>query len=357
MKKREDFLQNPVEHIDIKRFDARGIITAKSKMSFVARETANAANIYGRMIKDKKCTNILVIAGSATAAGCLHIPIDLVENKMVDVIVVTGAVAVDMDFFEGLGFHHYQGSQFVDDEELRTLMIDRIYDTYIDEEDLRVCDEAIFKIANSLPHEPHSSQQFIAAMGKYLVDNDCPGRSMVKSAYLAGVPIFVPAFSDCSAGFGLSKHQFIQQQKNESFVTIDSVRDFLDLTKIVVKANQDGGTTGLFMIGGGSPKNFAQDTIVNAEMLGYEVGMHKYAIQITVADPREGACSSSTLKEANSWGKVRGEEQMVFAEATTVWPEIASCIYHRRKWYNRENKNYLKFINEGGKLPLPTKSF
>jgi len=354
MKKK--LLENPVEHIDIKAIDLRKLVTANKGMSFVARDTATAADIYNRMMKNKKCSIILVIAGSATAAGCLHIPIDLIESNMVDAIVATGATVVDMDFFEGLGFRHYQGSQFVDDEELRKAMIDRIYDTFISEKDLQECDKAILKIADSLPPRPHSSQQFIAAMGKYLIDNNCPGRSMVKAAYLKSIPIFVPAFSDCSAGFGLSKHQFERQQKGAPFLTLDSVKDFWDLTKIVVKANEDGGTTGLFMIGGGSPKNFAQDTIVNAEMLGYEVGMHKYAVQITVADSRDGACSSSTLKEANSWGKVRGEEQMVFAEATSVWPQIASYVYHKKEWLEREDKKYLKFLNEGGKLPLPTKA-
>ena len=95
------------------------------------------------------------------------------------------------------------------------------------------------------------------------------------------------------------------------------------------------------MIGGGVPKNFIQDTVICAELLGKEVDMHKYAIQITVADSRDGACSSSTLKEASSWGKVdTSKEQMVFAEATSVLPLIASDAYHTGEWKNRERKNF-----------------
>ena len=95
------------------------------------------------------------------------------------------------------------------------------------------------------------------------------------------------------------------------------------------------------MIGGGTPKNFAQDTVVCAEVLGKEVPLHKYAIQITVADPRDGACSSSTLKEANSWGKVdSNSEQMVFSEATMSLPLLASYAYHRGSWKQRTAKNY-----------------
>ena len=100
------------------------------------------------------------------------------------------------------------------------------------------------------------------------------------------------------------------------------------------------------MIGGGVPKNFIQDTVICAELLGKEVDMHKYAIQITVADSRDGACSSSTLKEASSWGKVDvTKEQMVFAEATSVLPLIASDAYHKASWKNRDRKTFQKFLD------------
>jgi len=104
-------------------------------------------------------------------------------------------------------------------------------------------------------------------------------------------------------------------------------------------------TTGLFMVGGGVPKNFAQDTVVCAEILGHEAEMHRYAVQITVADVRDGACSSSTLKEACSWGKVDVTwEQMVFAEATTVVPLIVSDAYHRGGWKNRDKRRWSKLF-------------
>jgi deoxyhypusine synthase len=109
------------------------------------------------------------------------------------------------------------------------------------------------------------------------------------------------------------------------------VRDFRELTEIKINA----GASGLFVVGGGVPKNFAQDTVVCAEILGKEVPMHTYAVQITVADVRDGACSSSTLNEAHSWGKVDTTyEQIVYAEATSVLPLIASYAYHRGEWKN-----------------------
>jgi deoxyhypusine synthase len=328
------YLKEQVKHIDIKSFDSTPIIEAMGDMSFTARDTAKAADILNLMIDDDQCTIILCIAGSTSAAGCMQVYVDMVRCNMVDAIVATGATIVDMDFFEALGFMHYKGSPFVDDKKLRKLYIDRIYDTFIDEEQLQICDNTIKEIADSLNPKPYSSREFIREMGKYLVDNAGKPDSLVQTAYENDVPIFCPAFSDSSAGFGLVLHQ---HEHEENHVSIDSVKDFRELTEIKIKSP----SSGLFMIGGGVPKNFAQDTVVCAEVLGEAAEAHKYAVQITVADVRDGACSSSTLKEASSWGKVDTvHEQMVYAEATSVLPLIISYVYHRQKWKHRAERKW-----------------
>ena len=336
---KKDFLKNPVEHIDITSFDSRKIISSMEKMSFVSRETANAANIYNEMLKDKDCTIFLTLAGSTSAAGCMNVYKDLVKYNMVDAIVATGASIVDMDFFEALGFKHYQGSQFQNDAELRKNYIDRIYDTYIDEDELQVCDKKICEIADNLEPRSYTSREFIQEMGKYLKKNSVKKDSLIETAYENNVPIFCPAFTDSSAGFGLVIHQ---EKNPKNHLTIDSIKEFRELTEIKIQSKGSG----LLMIGGGVPKNFIQDTVICAELLGKDVDMHKYAIQITVADTRDGACSSSTLKEASSWGKVDiTKEQMVFAEATSVLPLIASDAYHRENWKNREKRNFSKVFS------------
>ena len=116
---KKSFLNKPVEHIDITSFDARKIIESMSKISFSSRDTASAAQIFNEMIKDENCSIFLTIAGSTSAGGCMDLYTDLVKHNMVDAIVATGASIIDMDFFEALGFKHYQGSQFQDDTELR----------------------------------------------------------------------------------------------------------------------------------------------------------------------------------------------------------------------------------------------
>ena len=337
---KSDLLKETVKHFDIKTIDTTPVINAMRDMSFTSRDTANATDIYTHMLKDDKCTNVLAIAGSTSAGGCMQVYVDMVKNKMIDVIVATGASIVDMDFFEALGFKHYKGSPDIDDTQLRDLYVDRIYDTFIDEDELQICDEKIKEIADSLEPRAYSSREFIREMGRYLTKHSKKKDSLVQVCFENNVPIFCPAFTDSSAGFGLVKHQW---DRPDNHLTIDSIKDFKELTQIKMEAE----TTGLFMIGGGTPKNFIQDTVVCAEMLGHDVPMHQYAIQITVADVRDGACSSSTLKEAASWGKVETQyEQMVYAEATTIVPLIASYLYHSKVWEHRTYKEWAKFLDK-----------
>lgn len=336
---KQELLNKTVEHVDITAFDARPIIESMSGMSFTSRDLARATSILNSMIADENASVILTIAGSTSAGGCMQLYSDLVKYNMVDAIVATGASIVDMDFFEALGFRHYQAQSDVDDRTLRDLYIDRIYDTYIDENDLQACDHAIGEIADSLEPRPYSSREFIREMGRWLQTHGKKPGSLVQTAFENDVPIFCPAFTDSSAGFGLVLHQ---DRNPDSHMTLDSIRDFRELTDIKIKAGQ----TGLLMIGGGVPKNFAQDTVVCAEILGREVDMHKYAVQITVADVRDGACSSSTLKEACSWGKVDTVmEQMVYAEATSVLPLLASDAWHRGAWKERPRRRFAKLFD------------
>ncbi len=341
--KKQAYLKEVVEHIDITSFDAREILRQYKKMSFQARNLARAAAIYDQMISDTECGIIFCLAGSLISAGLKKAVTTLMDNNMIDIIVATGANIVDQDFFEALGFKHYIGTQYVDDDELMKLHIDRIYDTYIDEDELRICDETVKKIADKLPPKPYSSREFIKQMGKYLVENNIGKDSITRIAYEKEIPIFVPAFSDCSAGFGLVAHQTERIKEHKPMVTIDSARDFLELTNLKLKL----GETGLVMLGGGVPKNFAQDIVVAADILGYNANLHKYAIQITVADERDGGLSGSTLKEAHSWGKVdQGKEQMVFAEATLAFPLLASYVYHEKNWTKRKPKRLNSLLED-----------
>jgi deoxyhypusine synthase len=349
---KKELLQATVEHIDVKRHNVVPLVESMKSMAYSARDLARAADIFDMMVRDKDCGIIVCLAGSLMSAGLKQIIIDMIQCNMVDAIVSTGANIVDQDFFEALGFRHYIADEQLKsgmyDSMLRDHAIDRIYDTLIDEDELRICDETVKKLADALPPRPYSSRELIQEMGRYLEDGAAKADSIVQSAYQNGVPIFCPAFSDCSAGLGIVAHY--HERRGQAKTSFDSAKDFYELTQI--KLNNP--VTGLFMLGGGVPKNFAQDIVVAADILmaqdegkhGYPE-MHKYAIQVTVADVRDGALSSSTLKEASSWGKVDTTyEQMVYSEATLAVPLIIGYAYHKRGWEQRQAKRFADLYAE-----------
>lgn len=338
---------NVVRHIDITtNAGIVPLVEAMGHLAYSSRDLHRAADIYDRMLRDTDCAVFLTLAGSLISAGMKKIFVDLVRNNMVDAVVSTGANIIDQDFFEALGYKHYIANEELKsglyDNELRDHAIDRIYDTLIDEEELRVCDETTKQVFDQLEPGAYSSRELIAALGAHLDRTGGPKckDSLVYECYKKQVPIFCPSFSDCSAGFGLVAHA---AQRGDAPRTIwDGGKDFYELTQLKMKSVD----TGLFMLGGGVPKNFTQDIVVAAEVLGMDAPMHKYAIQVTVADVRDGALSSSTLKEASSWGKVSTSyEQMVYSEATIALPLIAGYAYHKGGWKARKERHWSQVLS------------
>jgi deoxyhypusine synthase len=351
MPDKSDYLTRTIQHIDISRHNVVPLVDAMAAMAYSARDLHRAADIYDRMLRDPDCGIILCLAGSLISAGLKKVFADLVRSNMVDCVVSTGANLIDQDFFEALGFRHYIADDSFKsgtrDAELRELMIDRIYDTLIDEQELRICDETCQKIFDEIEPRPYSSRELLREFGAYLQRQGGPrcADSIIFEAYKNDVPIFAPAFSDCSAGFGIVAHQAARPDQPK--VSFDSGKDFYELTQLKIKSRE----TGLLMVGGGVPKNFAQDIVVAAEVLGVDAPMHKYAIQVTVADVRDGALSSSTLKEASSWGKVdTAYEQMVYSEATLAIPLIAGYAYHKGAWKTRAARRWGRLLAPAAEL-------
>src|SRR3954469_1612071 len=208
------FLAKTIEHIDITKMQGIvPVVDAMGSMAFSARDLNRAAEIYERMLRDRECGIILCLAGSLVSAGLKKVIVDMIRGNMVDAIVSTGANIVDQDFFEALGFRHYiapdEFKSGTRDGELREMMIDRIYDTFIDEEELRICDETTQKIFDEVEPRAYSSRELLREFGAYLDRNGGPksdSGSIIYEAFKKEVPIFIPAFSDCSAGFGLVHH-------------------------------------------------------------------------------------------------------------------------------------------------------
>lgn len=365
---KKSILQRPVEHLDITSFDTRPLIEQERRVRGSAGDAATAVDIYNRMLTDPDCTIIFTLAGSSSAQGLMNVWPTLVQHKMVDVVIATGASLIDMDLFEALGYRHWRGGNAeVSDHVLGDSRIDRIYDTFIQEDDLQNVDAFCREFLNGLPTlAPYSPQQLMWELGKTLSQNPAVAKkknSLLQVCYEHDVPVFCLGLTDSAFGMGSTYHQM--ERDREPMVTVDTTPEYADLAKLKLWSK----TTGLFMIGGGVPKNHAQDTVIVAqgildelrrlhrtdlvEHLGYgprqkkdEIPLHRYAIQITAADPRDGACSSSTLKEARSWGKVSLEEQvMVFGEATGVTPSILSAVYHEGHWKKRKPRRYARLLH------------
>jgi deoxyhypusine synthase len=241
---------------------------------------------------------------------------DLIEQNMVDVVVSTGAI-ISQDYYQVRGGRHYHGDVNADDRELRDLYIDRLYDTFIDEEKYWETDLAVSRFADSLAPQVLSSRAFLALLAEKARRD--PG-SILGASARNGVPLFVPALNDSSIGIGLTEHYHRVRRKGEQPFQISSIRDNYELTQIVVQSP----ATAAVYVSGGVPKNYINDSIVMSYIFGIDTGGHRYALQITTDAPHWGGLTGSTLSEATSWGKVskQATHEMAFIETSVALPML-----------------------------------
>ncbi len=331
IKRKKELMSKEVEQIQIND-DITRLIDSYAHSSFQARKIGQAARLYHKQALEE--TGIVwALAGSLFGAGLRQITIDAIRNNLVDVLVCTGAL-FEQDMLEALGHKHYICDVNQNDAELQSLGLDRVYDHLLDEMALRQVDLTYKKIASEMPEGYYSSREYMNYVGKWMAESASTIDSVVQAAYEERVPIFIPAINDSSIGIGIAMHQNSTGRK----IGIDSIKDLKEIAYLKSKC----GDTGIVVVGGGVPKNYAQDAVVMAEMLDYDVNKHKFGIQISTADVRDGGLSGSTLKEAISWGKNDKEidEVMVWGEATVYFPLLIGYVTQKMKNQTRQNRNY-----------------
>jgi deoxyhypusine synthase len=299
-------------------------------MSVQARNIGRCARVFEQMLTDRERPTILLgLAGPLIAGGLRKVIRDMIEYGLVDVVVSTGAILYQ-DVYQAKGFQHFVGDPDADDRELRDLLIDRIYDTYVDEEKFWELDCAIGRFADTLEPRNYSSREFLSRLAKTLEDPD----SILATAAKHGVPVFAPALNDSSIGIGLTEHYHRKRVKGEPHLAIDSIRDNYELTQIVVKSK----ATAAIYIAGGVPKNYINDSVVMSYIFGRDTGGHRYCFQLTTDSPHWGGLSGSTLKEATSWGKVakKAARAMAFVEPTVALPLVAGYALEKQLYKNRK---------------------
>jgi len=284
--------------------------------SFQARNLGTAFHIWKRALQDST-TIFLGLSGAMVPAGLRETLVHIIKNRYVDVVVSTGANLFH-DLHETLGGSYFQCSPRMNDVRLRKVRMDRIYDVVASDKEFIQLDIAVAKFAQSLPKRPHTTREFFHQLGTY-VSRFTNKEGILTAAAQCGVPVYCPAIGDSSFGIALA----VQNPKKRPF-QFDVIRDVYETGRIAL----DSKTTGVVFIGGGTPKNFTQQTWVTAEYLGQPEGGHKYCIQLTTDAPHWGGLSGCTFEESTSWGKIdfQADKVAVYVDGTIGFPLLVQGL-------------------------------
>jgi deoxyhypusine synthase len=270
------------------------------------------------MVRDKRCTIFLALAGAMVPAGMRSLIADLIRQRLVDVVVSTGANMVH-DAIEALGGHHYKGHYLMNDHVLYRYHIYRIYDVLVPEEDFIKLDCGLVKIYDEIAAENKgktlSSRMFAWELGKRLNDPN----SILRAAYETKTPLFLPAVRDSEFGYIYYLHASRRDFKNT--LVVDAFKDVPEIIGICRRSPKNG----MIVIGGGVPRNTIQSAA-----LATKSGLD-YAVVITMDRPETGGLSGSTLEETVSWGKLKGtaDQVMVIGDAMVVFLLMVASVKER----------------------------
>ncbi len=270
----------PIEHLDLETTKTvADLVDGYKHISFQARTLGLCASVLENAMTDPKCTVFFGGAGALTPGGLRKVMRDMVEFGLVDVVVTTGAIAYH-DFYEAHGYRHYRSSPDADDIVLREHFLDRVYDTLADESLFRECDEEIAALADS--------------------------------------------------------HDRVKAGRNP--IAIDSIKDNYEIAQVKLKSPR----TGVFYVGGGTPKNYISQVEVITEVMGYPENPHMYAAQITTDVPQWGGLSGCTFEESQSWGKFHKDAKMAqsLVDATIGLPLLVGYLLQKGVHKKRKQKKY-----------------
>ncbi len=306
------FLRTPTRPVEIDgKTTVSELLKKMGGASFQGKNLSLSYSVWKQMLADRT-TIFLGLAGALVPAGMRKLLVHIVKNRWIDCLVSTGANLFH-DIHETLGKYHWQGNHHVDDCQLKEAGIDRIYDTFAVEQEFRETDEYIAEFTASLDQKrPYTTREFLYLLGKDLSINGSQ-EGVLSAASEAGVPVYCPAIGDSSIGIAIA----CGRQKGENNLNFDVIADVLETAKIVIQSE----STGVIYLGGGTPKNFIQQTEVTASIMGEDVPGHKYAVQMITDPPHWGGLSGCTFTEAQSWGKVA-----VDAKAATVYCDVTIAL-------------------------------
>ena len=313
------FLQTPTEPISADEgLTGDALLQRMERISFQGRNLALARRVWERMIADD-VTIFFGMAGALTAGGLRLVLADLILRRAVDCVVTTGANLFH-DLHETRGRQHYVGSPRENDAALLKARIDRVYDTYADEDEFADNDEWTAEFVLSLERRPYTSRELINRLGERLW-REHQRHGILTAAYRAQVPVFCPAIADSSIGMGIAQARHSEPDAG----LVDVIGDIIESANVVLRNPR----TASIVLGGGTPKNFINQASVEAEYFDPAVTGHLYALQIVTDVPHFGGASGSSVHEAESWGKVAGDAEKVSvqADATLALPLLVTALF------------------------------
>lgn len=327
----------PTEPLDLRRVDTvSDLVEAYSRCAIGARAVGEAAEILQAMAEDKDCFVVCTVSGAMTVAKMGLVLCEMIDHGMVDAVVSTGALMAH-GFVEAAGKLHFKYDPTMSDDELFERGYNRVFDSIELERNLDDV-EHIFRtvIQSNEDMDTWCSHKITQALGAHLSTHDL-GRGILRSAYEKNVPVYVPAFSDSELGLDFAIHSHRRRKRNQPPLHFDPFLDVDDYKERVVRSKK----LGIFTIGGGVPRNWAQQVGPYLDLLQKRAGIgdglrrFEYGVRICPEPTHWGGLSGCTYSEGVSWGKFvptagGGRYAEVYADATIAWPMVVKAVLERQ---------------------------
>jgi deoxyhypusine synthase len=340
----------PLESLDLDKVTSfADLLRGMGKTAFSGRALGRAFEVTSAMVRDPDCKVVLTLSGAMTIAKMGKVITKMIDSGMVQAVVSTGALMAH-GLSEAVGLVHYEHDPRMSDEELFDKGYNRVYDTLEMEANLNYVERFTAKALDTLTGENElSSETVCRALGKALAE-DPDGSGVLRSAYLKNVPVYVPAFTDSELGLDLSTWAMQAAKKKGAGLP----KDPLSLFSVAPRYNpyHDLGSfarfalgakkLGIFTVGGGVPRNWAQEVGPYVDIINHRVGTsftpprYNYAVRLCPEPTHWGGLSGCTYSEGVSWGKFVPESEggrfaEVYADATTVWPLLIKGVLEEMK--------------------------
>ena len=341
---REDGLE-PLQALDPESTaSCSELLEAMASTAFGGRKLGEAADLLHHMTVDPDCHVVCTLSGAMTVGKMGLVITRMIERGMIDTIVSTGALMAH-GLTEAIGLTHYKVPRGKSDEQLFEAGYNRVYDTLEMEANLNTVERTVHEALERLGDEtPLSSESFCREVGKILSERaDGPG--VLRAAYERGVSVFVPAFTDSEIGLDVATWAIgraIAREGKEGLEIFEhppAFNPFLDLSSFARRVSGEQ-TLGIFTVGGGVPRNWAQQVGPFIDIIGQRLGFeltpprYKYGIRLCPEPAHWGGLSGCTYSEGVSWGKFVPEEEggryaEVHADATVAWPLLVRGVIER----------------------------